>query len=425
MADRDALQKNLRAILENRRSRGWLLEPPAPGSLADIVDFGSNDTLSLASSGLLGEKFVKELELHPNFVLGGRAARPGEGTTDYLLQLEEDIARFHNAESALFFHTGYEANVAVYSTIPQQGDVVLYDELIHASIREGVRKGRAGAVAFAHNDVFSLRSHLEAVIDQHAGIRRGDSLVFVALESFYSMDGDVAPIQAMIKEIKGMLPMGNAVFVIDEAHSSGLIGPRESGLVCHLGLEKDCAIRLHTYGKAHGASGAAVLSSRECKQVLLSSVRGLIFSTAPAFITLLAVRVGYDIIGSHEGEARRRRLQSNVITFYKAITTHAAWDVCQRLGIVAVPIESTHSMIRSPIIPIITRTGEAVSLGKYLQEAKLRVLVVHFPTVPKDKERLRINIHADHSRDELLSLASLIMEWAQARPRSGKQLSHL
>ncbi|KAF5565743.1 LCB2-serine C-palmitoyltransferase subunit [Fusarium pseudoanthophilum] len=255
MSKPDALQRNLQLILRDRQRRGWQLEPPAPGTLTDMVDFGSNDTLSLSSSGLLGKEFVKELGKYPNFILGGRASRWGEGSTEYLLQLEEYIAKFHKAESALFFQTGYEANVAVFSTLTQPHDVVLYDSLVHASIREGMYRSHATNIPFNHNDLASLRQRLLDTKNQHEGVRSGLSLVFIALESFYSMDGDAAPLEAIVREVKEQLPQGNAVFVIDEAHSTGLVGPQGSGLVSHLGLEKEFSIRVHTFGKAHGASG--------------------------------------------------------------------------------------------------------------------------------------------------------------------------
>jgi 8-amino-7-oxononanoate synthase len=255
MSKSDALQRNLQSILSDRQRRGWQLEPPGPGTLTDIVDFGSNDTLSLSSSGLLGEEFLKELGRHPNFVLGGRASRWGEGSTDYLLQLEEHIAQFHKAESALFFNTGFEANVAIFSTLPQPHDVVLYDSLVHASTREGLYRGRATSLPFAHNDLSNLRQTLQAINSEYKRVREGRAIVFIALESFYSMDGDVAPLQDIVRDVKEQLPLGNAVFVIDEAHSTGLVGPQGSGLVSHLGLQNDFSIRVHTFGKAHGASG--------------------------------------------------------------------------------------------------------------------------------------------------------------------------
>ncbi|KAF5684078.1 serine palmitoyltransferase Lcb2 subunit [Fusarium denticulatum] len=379
MSKPDALQRSLQLILRDRQRRGWQLEPPAPGTLTGMVDFGSNDTLSLSSSGLLRKEFLKELGKYPDFILGGRASRWGEGSTDYFVQLEEHIAKFHKADSALFFNTGFEANVAIFSTLPQPHDVVLYDSLVHASTREGLYRGRANTLPFAHNDMSSLRQGLETIKCR--------------------MDGDVAPLQAIVKE--------------------------GSGLVSHLGLEKDFSIRVHTFGKAHGASGAVVLASQVCKQTLLSCVRGLIFSTAPTFTTLAAIKAGYSILASIEGKRRRELVQSNINSFYNAVSSHAAWPSCQNAGIITIPMKPAYDTLKSPIIPVIAPYGGAAFLGQFLSNAKFRVLVVHFPVVPKDKERVRINLHADHTPDQILSLVDLILEWTQSRRKVGIPLSHL
>ncbi|EXK26253.1 hypothetical protein FOMG_17155 [Fusarium oxysporum f. sp. melonis 26406] len=303
-----------------------------------MVDFGSNDTLSLSSSSLLGREFLKELKKHPNFILGGRASRWGEGSTEYLSQLEEHIAEFHKADSALFFNTGYEANVAVFQHSPSRMMLCCMTALsMPVSEKECI-----GA----------------DIKHKYEGVRTGLALAFVALESFYSMDGDVAPIEAIVREVKEQFPHGNAVFVIDEAHSTGLVGPQGSGLVSHLGLEKDFSIRVHTFGKAHGASGAVVLSSRDCKQVLLSCVRGLNFSTAPTFTTLAAVKAGYSILASIEGERRRDFVQSNIKLFYNAVNKHVLRPSCQHLGIITIPMKPASDTPKSPIIPIIAPHAE-------------------------------------------------------------------
>jgi 8-amino-7-oxononanoate synthase len=156
----DALTKKLQAALENRRQKGRLIEPANPQMIAQMVDFGSNDRLFLASSGALRKAFLDELAKHPDFEIGSRSTRIFEGTTPYLLGLEEHMAQFHRAESALFFPSGYEANVAIWSTIPQPDDVVVYDEYIQASIHDGMRQGRAITRMFSHNSCESLRECL-------------------------------------------------------------------------------------------------------------------------------------------------------------------------------------------------------------------------------------------------------------------------
>lgn len=258
MAGLRVLTEKLQSILDQRRQNGRLLEPASPAVMREMTDFGSNDTLSLSTSGVLTEVFLAELNNHPGFKVGSTSSRVLEGTTQYLTELEDYVAKFHGAETALFANSGFDANVAIWSTIPQPGDVVVYDEYVHASIHDGMRRGRAETRPFLHNDCVSLRRCLLDVKLHHPDIEQGKRMVFISLESFYSMEGDAPPVLEMIQLAKEVLPLGNALFVIDEAHSNGLVGPRGSGFVCHYGLEKEFAIRLHTCGKGMGSTGGTL-----------------------------------------------------------------------------------------------------------------------------------------------------------------------
>ncbi|GFF62458.1 8-amino-7-oxononanoate synthase [Aspergillus udagawae] len=409
------LTRRLQATLENRRQQGRLIEPAAPEKIAQMVDFGSNDTLSLNSSGVLRKAFFEELAKHPKFDVGSRSTRIFEGTTQYLSDVESHIAQFHRAESALFFPSGYEANVAIWSTIPQPGDVVIYDEYIHASIHDGMRQGRAITMMFSHNDCNSLRKRLIEVREKYPALAHGDQTVFIALESFYSMDADLAPVHEILKLTKEILPHGNTVFSIDEAHSNGLVGQNGSGYVCHYGLEKEFAIRLHTCGKGLGSTGAAVLVNPTVRFYLINYSRGMIFSTAPAFPTLAAVKAGYTILASNEGEDRRIRLQNNIRRFHEGLTNHPEWPKFTQAGILRLPTEQTwgDGCFSAPIIPIITSVGQSAGLAEKLQEAGYWVNPVRYPIVPRDKERVRIVVHADNTDEQIDEVVDLIMIWAR------------
>ncbi|KAJ5865154.1 uncharacterized protein N7529_007070 [Penicillium soppii] len=382
-----------------------------------MVDFGSNDTLSLASSGALRQAFLDELAQHPDFEIGSRSTRIFEGTTPYLLDLEEHMAQFHRAESALFFPSGYEANVAIWSTIPQPGDVVVYDEYIHASIHDGMRQGRAMSRMFSHNSCASLRECLLNICQTDPAVANGEQMVFIALESIYSMDADMAPVHEMLKLTKEILPHGNAVFSIDEAHSNGVIGENGSGYICHYGLEKEFPIRLHTCGKGLGSTGAAVLANPAIRSYLINYARGLIFSTAPAFPSLAAVKGGYRILASKEGEERRTRLQNNIRRFYEKLTCHSKWAKCVFGGILSLPTEKTWDTgpYLVPIIPLITDLGQAASLAQKLQDAGYQVNPVFFPIVPREKERVRLVMHADNTAAQIDEIVDLIMGWSMER----------
>lgn len=171
----------------------------------------------------------------------------------YAENLEEEIAEFHGAEAALLFNSGFDANEGFFESVPQKGDTVVWDEFVHASVRVGMRLSRAeSSVSFKHNDFDDLRRVLEKA-------RENGGNVFVAVESLYSMDGDLAPLKEMV-EVTEEICTGNGYVVVDEAHSNGVYGERGRGVVCSLGLEARVFARLHTFGKGIGCNGGKCIS---------------------------------------------------------------------------------------------------------------------------------------------------------------------
>jgi 8-amino-7-oxononanoate synthase len=312
----EIISANLNSCLKRRKEDGRLMTPYVMSTHSEKVDFASNDTLSLSSSRALSKAFLEELDRNAGFEIGSGSSRSLSGTTEYLANLENKLRDFHGAEEAIIFNSGFDANVALWSTVPQIGDVILYDEYVHASIHDGMRRGRARTQSFRHNDFVDLRKHLtELKTDE--GVAEGQKVVFVAVESFYSMDGDVVPLEEMVKVAKEMLPKGNAVLVVDEAHSNGIVGPNGSGVVSHLGLESHIGLRVHTCGKALGSTGgkydeqspvmtqltvtAVLLCNKAIKSYLINYARNAIFSTAPTFVTLAGIRAGYNLLASETG----------------------------------------------------------------------------------------------------------------------------
>lgn len=230
----------------------------------DLVDFASNDILSLNSSGILREEFFAELAEYPEFSPGSGGARLMDGDYTYLSKTEKEIAEFHGAEAGLIVNSGFDANFAVWATLPRPGDAIVYDALVHASSHDGISRSLAmKRVDFAHNDVKSFRNALLSVLDSQPQIKQGRRSVLVAVESVYSMEGDVCPLQELVDVADELFQEhGNIEFIIDEAHSTGIIGPKGAGLVCELGLESEIAVRIHTYGKAMGTSGGKVQLQR-------------------------------------------------------------------------------------------------------------------------------------------------------------------
>lgn len=251
--------RNLEAMLDERRKDGRLMIMNVP---RDTIDFSSNDFISLSSSGMLKKQFFEELALHPDFVVGQSGSRLVDGNTNYAEALENDMAAWMNSEACLIFNSGYDANSAIFSVLPQIGDCIVYDELVHASILDGMEISRCqNHKMFLHNDLESFRKVLEQLKKDDAGIRAGKFSAIVAVESVYSMDGNCAPIVEMMAIAKEVLPLGNVQYFFDEAHSTGLMGPNGKGMACELGIETQMATRLHTFGKGLGCNGGIYFSS--------------------------------------------------------------------------------------------------------------------------------------------------------------------
>lgn len=262
-----ALLLSFRQALQGRelKSARRKLSIPPPTS----VDFSSNDFLSLSRSPIYRAKLLAILNnAPPSQPLASGGSRLLDGNSAYAEDLEKYIADFHRAATGLLFNSGFDANVGVLSCVPQPGDVIVYDELIHASVHEGMRLSRAGTrVSFAHSCPAGLRAALGARVEADSLVREGRRNVFVVIESLYSMEGDVAPIRELVRVVEELLPNGNGYFIIDEAHATGVLGPRGAGVVQDLGVEDKMFIRVHTFGKAlacHGGLYAIPCSWDEC-----------------------------------------------------------------------------------------------------------------------------------------------------------------
>jgi 8-amino-7-oxononanoate synthase len=257
-----ALQKKLEAALASRDNR-WIrrrLPDPATASAltSPLTDFTSNDYLSLSSSKHLRSRFLTKLSKAPD-VLGSGGSRllvNGQAHAHF----EERLRQFFGTEAALLFNSGFDANVGFFSCIPQPGDAIVYDEYIHASVHDGMRGSRierSSLISFQHNSVQSLRL---ALMRTRNMLGEGQS-VFVAVESLYSMDGTFSPLREIVEAMEEAFPIGNAYLIVDEAHSTGIYGPKGRGRVAMLDLENKVLARLHTFGKALAASGGASISA--------------------------------------------------------------------------------------------------------------------------------------------------------------------
>ena len=229
------------------------LDDPLPSY---APDFFSNDYLSLSTDPSLRDIFLRKVqEAAPARLFGSTGSRLTTGNSLEFNALETAFKHFFGAPSALLFSSGFNANLAFLSTVPQKSDVIIYDELIHASCREGIRGSSRASYRFAHNSVVSFEDCLLDVLQKHPQIVQGTSSVFVVVESLYSMDGDFCPLTEIVELVETLVPAGHAHIVVDEAHTSGTCGPNGTGYVSHLGLNDRVHTKVHTFGKGWGFHG--------------------------------------------------------------------------------------------------------------------------------------------------------------------------
>jgi 8-amino-7-oxononanoate synthase len=263
-------------LLEKRRSAGLLRSLKTPENL---IDFCSNDYLGLARSVTLRQTIEQSVAVHSNRLNGSTGSRLLAGNSALAEELETELAAFHDTEAALIFNSGYDANVGLLASLPQRGDTLLTDDLIHASMIDGARLSVANRFKFRHNDLDDLENRL----------KRATGTVYVAIESVYSMDGDLAP----LTEIVELCEHYEAALIVDEAHATGVFGPQGGGLVQSLGLQKRVFARVHTFGKALGVHGAAVVGSASLRDFLINFARSFVYSTALPPHSLLAIHSVY------------------------------------------------------------------------------------------------------------------------------------
>ncbi len=358
------LPSHLSAKLEERKAqnayRNLRLLP------RNMIDFCSNDYLGIVRNHLLSDINVSQLRS------GSTGSRLLTGNYDLIEETEQQIAAFHEAESALIFNSGYDANLGVLSSLPQKGDTIIYDALCHASIRDGIRLSFAKAFSFFHNDIDDLRKK----------IRSASGTIYIVTESVFSMDGDVCP----LKEIVSICSQYNAYLILDEAHSIGVIGERGEGLAQQLQLHQNVFCRIYTFGKACGCHGAVVTGSKDLRNYLVNFSRSFIYSTALPEHSVATIQKSYQVFPKLIAE--RMHLQTFVYQFQNAFFPY------EKL-ISETPIQAI----------LIPGNNEVRNVANTLQQNNIDVRPVLYPTVPKGKERLRVILHSYNTENEIALLA--------------------
>ena len=340
-------------------------------------DFSSNDYLGLAGAPQLAAAVAEALDR--GVPIGSGGSRLLRGNHVEHEALEAEAARFFGSEAALFFSSGYAANAALLSTLPQRGDLVVHDALVHASAHEGMRLGRAQYRAAAHNQI-------DAFDDAILAWRRegGTGRIWIAVESLYSMDGDRAPLEGLA----ALADRHEAILLVDEAHATGLHGPDGRGLAAALDGREN-VITLRTCGKALGCEGALLCGPAIMREFLVNRGRGVIFSTAPSPLMAAAVRAALRLLVDEPG--RRDRLRALVDRAHDLLVPQGA------------------SATGSQIMPLILgEDARAMRAAAALQAADFDVRGIRPPTVPSGTARLRISLTLNVDEADIEGLAGAL-----------------
>ncbi|KAI1778811.1 8-amino-7-oxononanoate synthase [Hypoxylon cercidicola] len=415
MQNESAFDRNLEHALDTRRQAQSLLALK-PRWDESVADFTSADFLSLTRTGQIREVFLAEISSHPNFELGASGSRLQFGNYTYINEVEQEIADFHGSEVAYITQSTYGANLGVLSSVPLPGDAIVYDEFVHASSHEGFQLSVAEhKIAFRHNDPDDLREVLARLKHDYPVFETGTRSVLICVESFYSMDGDVCQLRELVQVANDEFPLGNAQFIMDEAHSIGVIGEKGRGLVSILGLEKAVAIRIHAASKALGAVGGVILCNKSVRSSILNNARSLTFSCAPSFPMVASIRAGYQLLIKGETEEAQARIQRNVEHLLRAITSNSVWDDAVDEGIISIPFREDWEdrPFHTHIVPLCTRPRHEMFLFFHLLENNINAYPFAFPIVPKGKSRVRLVVHAHNTASQIEKLASTICDWAQ------------
>ena len=341
------------------------------------IDFYSNDYIGFSTNPTITER-VSQL-ISTTTPHGATGSRLLSGNSHLFTETERYIADFHNAEGALLYNSGYDANVGFFSCIVGRGDVILYDSYSHASIRDGISLSLAHSYKFKHNDL----DDLEKLLKKFA---TGDKTVLIATESVFSMDGDSPDLVRLV----ALAQQYGAYIAVDEAHAIGVFGKHGCGLVQALGLETEIFARIVTFGKGLGAHGAAVVANDEVIQYLVNFSRSFIYTTAMSPHSVATIRAGYEQLQQTEA---MNTLRHNIEYFKSLITQYGIEGF--------IPSDSAIQAM------VVSGNDRVKALANRLQAQGIGVLPILAPTVPAGQERLRVCLHSFNTEKEIKQLVNL------------------
>lgn len=381
--EEDGLEKKLKKRLSEDSYRKL-----APQN-GELIDFSSNDYLGLAKSEALKADILIAYQQHTPARNGATGSRLLTGTSAIILKTERKFAEKFGSESGLIFSSGYMANLAFFSSIPQKGDTILYDELSHACIKDGARLGMAQKFPFKHNDLVALKNKLE----------RAKGQVYIVCESVYSMDGDFAP----LAEMAALASEYEARLVVDEAHSTGIFGKDGNGLVNQLGLTDQVYACIYTFGKAMGVHGAFLACNATAREYLINFSRPFIYTTAPSDFEVIAMASAMNAI------AAKPRLNQDLHQLIELFKNTCRDDLLR--------IESS-SAIQAIVIP---GNEKVKAFSTYLKQKGFDVRPILSPTVKEGEERLRICLHTYNTEKEITDLTKALNHYHSSQALSRQE----
>ena len=390
--------ENLRNKLQNREQNHAFRTLSAQ---SNKIDFASNDYLGFAKSQSIFEEVYQLLQERNIIINGATGSRLISGNHNLYPETEDFIANFHQSESALIFNSGYDANVGFFSSVPQRNDIILYDELCHASIRDGIKLSNAKSYKFAHNDWEDLeKTIIRFQTNQNGGEHlppttdnRQPTTIYIITESVFSMDGD-SPNLETIAAIAGQY---QCLLVVDEAHALGVFGKQNTGggegLIQQLNLQDKVFARIVTFGKGLGCHGAAILGSKLLSDYLVNFARSFIYTTGLPPHVLATILTAYKHLQTESHEIEK--LRDNILHFSQTKN---------QVGLKQIFVHGK-SAIQSAILP----GNESVKqLASQLQEKGFDVKAILSPTVPEGQERLRICLHSYNTTEEISNVLALL-----------------
>jgi len=370
--------KSLQNKLELREQTNALRKLSVPN---DLIDFASNDYLGFSKSEKIFRQTHQRLVENNSAINGATGSRLLSGNHNWYGLAENYIAQFHQSETALIFNSGYDANVGFFSAVPQRNDIILYDELCHASIRDGIQMSHAKSYKFPHNDAVELENLIQ---------KNSAATLYIATESVFSMDGDTPNFEQLI----ALSEKYGCYLIVDEAHALGVFGNSGEGIIQSLRFQDKVFARIVSFGKGLGCHGAAILGSRALQSYLVNFARSFIYTTGLSPHAVATILVAYEHL-TDDSESKQQ-LKNRIQHFNQQK---------MQLGLKPLFVYSK-SAIQCAIIP---GNEKVKTIAKLLQEKGFDVKPILSPTVPEGQERLRFCLHSyntDQEIEEVLQLLS-------------------